>query len=325
MLFLFLAFASGNTYSRYSSNPNSGCSDSLASCYPVIPRPQHIRYGNREISFSDFHLVSNRGAAENEMLIQFLSEQGLVSRANGFPFRFELDSESWENRPEGYALTISDSEVLLSAGNSKGFFYGIQTLKQLFRQNTGFGYLPEVQITDWPAFPIRGFMHDTGRNYQPLAQLKEQIEWLARYKYNVFHWHLTDNPGWRLESKIYPELQSDAAFSREVGKFYSQSELLELLQFCEDRHITLIPEFDIPGHTEAFRRAFGLERMDDPRVGPILKGLIQELLDLANADRLPFIHMGTDEVRNESERVDSAVLNEIKVYLEQRGRSVLVW
>lgn len=320
-----VALTSCSIYSRSTEYVTLVCTDSMALCYPVIPRPQQIEYGNREISFASFHLVSHLRSAENEMWNQFLGAQGLVSQPDGFPFRLELDSEGWENKPEGYTLKISDSEVLLKAGTSSGFFYGIQTLKQLLRMESHIGFLPEVEITDWPAFPIRGFMHDTGRNYQPLSQLKEQIEWLARYKYNVFHWHLTDNPGWRLESKIYPELQADRAFSRDVGKFYSQLEFLELLQFCQDRYITLIPEFDIPGHTEAFRKAFGIQRMDDTRVGPILNRLFQELLDLADADRLPFIHMGTDEVRNELELVDSADLNEIKTYLEQRGRSVLVW
>jgi hypothetical protein len=94
----------------------------MALCYPVIPRPQQIEYGNREISLASFHLVSRLRSAENEMWTQFLTEQGLVSQPEGFPFRFEFDSEGSENKPEGYTLKISDSEVLLRLEPPAAFF-----------------------------------------------------------------------------------------------------------------------------------------------------------------------------------------------------------
>ncbi len=136
--------------------------------------------------------------------------------------------------------------VSIGAFNEKGAFYGVQTLKQVFRHSKGTGILPELYLRDWPSFKIRGFMHDTGRNFQSVALLKEQINILAQYKMNVFHWHLTDDPGWRLESKLYPELRSNRAFSRQQGKFYTQKDFKDILSFCKERNITVIPEFDIP-------------------------------------------------------------------------------
>lgn len=168
-------------------------------------------------------------------------------------------------------------------------------------------------------------MHDTGRNFQSVDQLKEQLDILAKYKYNIFHWHLTDYPGWRLESKLYPELQADSIFSRDVGKYYTQEDFKEILAYCKERHITVIPEFDIPGHTDAFRKAFGFTTMKDERVLPILLDLFDELIGLADAEEMPYIHIGTDEVRNEAEYVEDEMILAIMDHVKNKGREIIVW
>ena len=327
LLFLILPlllFFVGCGFAKGQVNVVERNSDTLAILYPVIPNPQEISYGFGEFRFDQFHIQSEMEFPEIDMLTEFFESQGISPGSAGLSIEFIFQPERWRAQPEGYSLSINEEGVILTAGTTAGFFYGIQTLKQIIRQDAKGGRLPEVALTDWPAFPIRGFMHDTGRNFQPLSQLKEQLEWLARYKYNVFHWHVTDNPGWRLESKKYPELQAAKSFSRSP-EFYTQEEFLELLEFCRVRHITVIPEFDIPGHTEAFRRAFGFERMDDPRAVEVLMDLFQELTTMADAAHMPYIHIGTDEVRSAAEHMAPENLKRIMQYLKEQGREVLVW
>lgn len=297
--------------------------DSIEKKYPIIPTPQEITYGETELFFE---AVSILGAFQSEILklTDFFKNKGIEVSENGLKIEFIQKNISADTNEETYTLSI-DKHITISASTEKGAYYGIQTLKQLLRKNNDKGVLPKLKITDWPAFKIRGFMHDTGRNFQSVELLKEQIEVMAQYKYNVFHWHLTDNPGWRLESKLYPELQSEEVTSRKKGKFYSQEDFKEIVRFCKERKITVIPEFDIPGHTEAFRKALNVETMRDPKVKPILLDLFRELLSLADAIEMPYIHIGTDEVKGNIEAVSNDFLLEIMILIKDSGREVIVW
>lgn len=270
--------------------------------YPIIPTPQEMVYGGKEIFFNTASVLKGDFPNEELLLRNFLKEKGIVSDEEGIQIKFT--KEVTLKNGESYELLIEDKMITITSASAKGAFYGVQTLKQLFRNKNGLGAFPEIDVADWPAFKVRGFMHDVGRNFQSVALLKEQIEVMAQYKMNIFHWHLTDNPGWRLESKIYPELQSDKTSSRNTGKFYTQEDFKDILSFCKERKITVIPEFDIPGHTAAFRRAFDLKSMKEEKVLPILLDLFDELCQLASPEEMPYIHIGTDEVRNKEEYVD---------------------
>lgn len=296
----------------------------MAKTYPVLPFPKEVSYGNELLYFNGIRLCGTVFAAEGGKLIDFFESQHIPTTFDGLSIRFEQNTIPGTTHPEAYELRI-DSTVVLTATTEKGAFYGIQTLKQLVRKKGAQGTLPYVRITDWPTFKIRGFMHDTGRNYQSVAQLKEQIAILALYKYNTFHWHLTDNPGWRLESKKYPQLQYKKAFSRDIGDYYTQADFKEILAYCKDRHITVIPEFDVPGHTDAFRKAFGFKTMKEPRVLPILLDLFEELCNLADAKEMPYIHIGTDEVRHRSEEVSERTILAIMELLKAKNREVITW
>lgn len=228
------------------------------------------------------------------------------------------------NKEEAYQLIVRKDSVVLQAKTHKGLYNGIQTLKQLV-SNNGEPHLHACEITDWPAFKVRGFMIDVGRNFIPLPVLKEILDVMAAYKLNVFHLHLTDNPGWRLESQIYPELTNPESMSRWPGMFYAQDDFLELLEYCRVRNITLIPELDIPGHCEAFRKAFDIDSMSDSRVQPILFDLIDELCILAPAEQMPFIHLGTDEVRHSHERSAPDLIQNLFKKLEAHNREIIVW
>lgn len=292
--------------------------------YPIIPSPQSVNYGIDEVVFNSVSIDFGTFENEGKLLQDFFKDNGIEQNEKGLKVKLIKEDVPEIDNDEGYKLEI-DSIVLLSAKTKKGIFYGIQTLKQIFREKRKQGIFPQLKVTDWPAFKIRGFMHDTGRNFQSVAQLKEQIDVLSNYKMNVFHWHLTDNPGWRLESKRYPELQSNKATSRHKGKFYTLEDFKEILDYCKDRNITVIPEFDIPGHTAAFRRAFDLKSMDNPKVLPILLGLFDELMGLASPEEMPYIHIGTDEVRHKEEQVDDSVILTIMNHIKAQNREVIVW
>jgi len=296
----------------------------LERAYPIIPIPKHIEYGNGTVEFDAFYIRSDDFPKETtQFLHDFLARKGISHSAGGIAIKLQRNRSIGPN-DEAYDLKV-DSMITISAPSKKGAYHAIATLKQLFRQIDRKGNFPLVDVRDWPSFAIRGFMHDTGRNFQSVDQLKEQIEVLANYKYNIFHWHLTDNPGWRLESRKYPQLQSDQAFSRDVGQYYTQEDFKEILAFCKERNITVIPEFDIPGHTEAFRRAFGFRKMNNPEVLSILLDLFDELMSLADADEMPYIHMGTDEVRNRAEEVPKEFIETIALHIQKKNRNVITW
>ncbi len=299
-------------------------STSLNKAYPIIPTPQKISYGKELILFNSVTIISNGFKDEAVILKQFFNENGIKSDSNGILIELNLSNSKIEHSDEAYSLQIDD-KISIDGTSSKGMFYGVQSLKQLVRFSKNKCSVPQIFIKDWPAFKIRGFMYDTGRNYQPIAQLKEQIEVLARYKYNVFHWHLTDNPGWRLESKLYPELQSKNATSRHKGKYYTQDEFKEIVAFCKKRNIIVIPEFDIPGHTEAFRVSLGINSMKESRVLPILIELFDELMSLVSPEDMPYIHIGTDEVRNKEEYVTNDFILELMNHIKSKNRELIVW
>ncbi len=182
-----------------------------------------------------------------------------------FDIRIHRDSEATENsiilkqtdelpEAEGYRLVSRDSCIYIYGGAESGIFYGLQTLKQLLLQ--GNGQIPDMYIEDKPRFKYRGFMLDSGRYFQPVKEIKRIIDLIALHKFNVFHWHLTEDQGWRVEIKKYPLLTQKGArrshtnfgVKAEEG-FYTQEDIREIVDYCHKRFIKVIPEFDIPGHT----------------------------------------------------------------------------
>lgn len=194
---------------------------------------------------------------------------------------------------EAYHLLITKKGILLEATTPKGMYWGRQTLEQLKTTKNKKIYLPQCEITDWPAFRIRGFMHDVGRSFIPVEELKREISLLSRYKINVFHWHLSENQAWRLECKKYPQLNAPENMEREKGKYYTLEEARQLVEFCKQHQVLLIPEIDMPGHSAAFERTFKTD-MQSEKGTQILKDIIDEVC--ATFD-VPYLHIGTDEVQ----------------------------
>lgn len=207
--------------------------------------------------------------------------------------RIVTQIEGAKFQEEAYHLSITKKGILLEATTPKGMYWGRQTLEQLKYTKNKKTWVPQCDITDWPAFRIRGFMHDVGRSYIPLEELKREISLLSRYKINVFHWHLTENQAWRLECKKYPQLNAPENMEREKGKFYTLDEARQLVEFCKQHQVLLIPEIDMPGHSAAFERTFKTD-MQSEKGTLILKDIIDEVC--ATFD-VPYLHIGTDEVQ----------------------------
>jgi len=171
---------------------------------------------------------------------------------------------------EGYELSISPEGVKLKASRGPGFFLGLQSLTQLLSASPDF---PCCQIIDEPRFKWRGLHLDAGRFFQPLGDVKKHLDLMARHKYNVLHWHLTEDQGWRIEIKKYPRLTEVGSRRKETlwghmatrkkifdgrphGGFYSQDDIREIVQYGRDRNIMIVPEIDMPGHGQAAIAAY---------------------------------------------------------------------
>ncbi|MBO5940407.1 MAG: family 20 glycosylhydrolase [Kiritimatiellae bacterium] len=224
---------------------------------------------------------------------------------------------------EAYILDVAADGVTITASDLRGERYARTTLDQLLK--LGNGKAQCCRITDWPMFRWRGFLNDTGRNYLEMEGLKAILDVMAMYKMNIFHWHLTDYHGWRLESKKYPCLQRPEAILRQKGKYYTQEQFKEIVAYAWERGITVMPEFDVPGHSLAFRIGMGIGTMREPGTEIVISDLIKELCSLAPAEVMPFIHLGTDEVRTYPEYCDLSWLTLWTKTVNDCGRKAVVW
>ncbi len=219
-----------------------------------------------------------------------------------------------QNENEAYQLSVTENLVKITANTPHGIFNGIQTLKQLSRDKTS---IDACSITDWPAFSWRGYMIDVGRNYMSMPLLKQQIEVMAAYKMNIFHFHPTEDIAWRIESKLYPELVSPETMLRNKGMYYSETEIKELIQYCKERHITFVPEIDMPGHSAAFERAMKVNMQSEEGL-KIVKNILKEFCTTYD---VPYIHIGADEVKITNKNF----IPEVTAYIESFGKKVIGW
>lgn len=226
---------------------------------------------------------------------------------------------------EAYVLELTGEGITITYSGERGRIWAMRTLEQIERFCGG-KRLPCCRIVDWPEYPVRGFMHDSGRNFLETEDVKGVIEAMSRAKMNFFHWHFTEYYGWRLESRIYPQLQDSSSFYiRDIGRYYTQEEFREVVDFAAERGVTVVPEFDIPGHALAFRRAFGFKTMRDEGVQEVLCNLIDELCSLVPAEKMPYIHLGTDEARLEEEFVPEGWMRPLVDKVHENGRTVVGW
>ena len=156
------------------------------------------------------------------------------------------------NEDESYQLIITSNKIIINAANDLGALHGLETLLQLLQNNSTSYYFPVVEISDSPRFTWRGLMIDAARHFQPVDVIKRNLDAMASMKMNVFHWHLADDQGWRIQLKNHPKLTELAS----DGYFYTQEEIKNIVKYADERGILVIPEIDVPGHASALLTAY---------------------------------------------------------------------
>ena len=245
----------------------------------VIPQPQEIVLARDTTPFIIDRSTTIVYPATNEkmhrtadFLATFIKEmtgtEVRVSDKEKSSNAIILAVDSTMGHPEGYKLQITPEKVLLTGGSEAGVFYGIQTIHKalpILKDGKVAAALPAGTVTNFPRFRYRGFMIDVGRHFFPVSYLKQMIDLMALHNINYFHWHLTEDQGWRIEIKKYPKLTEigskrdstiiDWETKKFDGKphsgFYTQDEAREIVRYAADRFITVVPEIDLPGHTTA--------------------------------------------------------------------------
>ena len=265
----------------------------------LIPLPQFVKYTKEDFSlnkcagiFINNNSLRSEAAGWNKMIDKNIPVK-LVSKAlkkDNYSIELNLGKVVVDfGNDEAYHLIVRSNSIRLTANTTHGIFNGLQTLYQLIGSN---GLIAGCDITDFPAYQWRGYMIDVGRNFQSVEQIKQQIDIMSKYKLNVFHFHLTEDIAWRLQIKNYPQLTSPEFMLRDKGKYYSIAQMKDLIQYCKERFITLVPEIDMPGHSKAFTRAMGVDMQSDSG-SRIIKNIISEICTTYD---LSYLHIGADEV-----------------------------
>ena len=218
---------------------------------------------------------------------------------------------------EAYRLDVETNSIRIEAITPVGVIRAAQTLQQLAEGYRSRSAIEAVRITDWPAFKIRGFMHDVGRTYIPVEELKRQLQLLSRFKVNTFHMHLTDNQAWRFEVAPYPQLTDATTMTRDAGNYYTQQECRELEEYAFHHGITIIPEIDILSRCAAFRRAMKHPAQTKQSISE-LKTIMNEIV--GTFVHAPYIHLGTDRVSD----CDPDLLPAVTDWIHQLGRKTIV-
>ncbi|WP_066318196.1 beta-N-acetylhexosaminidase [Aquimarina aggregata] len=313
----------------------------------VMPIPKDTKIGVGSFIIQENFTVAIQDTSNKRIynattrFIRRLSNETGVFLNHGFPLTIT------ENKPslhisydrigelklfedESYNLEVTNQSIKLHAVTDIGVLRGLETLYQLLNFETNHFYIPSIKIIDAPRFPWRGLMIDVARHFQPVDVLKRNLDAMSAVKLNVFHWHLTDDQGFRVESKTHPklhELGSD-------GQYYTQQQIKEVISYAGDKGIRVIPEFDVPGHATAILTAYPeiasknesytIERnagIFDPTLDPtnektyeVLSDLFEEMTQLFPDE---YVHIGGDE--NEGKHWSEN--DDIKEFMNKKGFS----
>jgi hexosaminidase len=321
----------------------------------IIPQPVHVEpqkgyftMDTRTVILTDDH--SFQEAREVRRILSVITGYDLQvctgERPGTKSIEIHVGPSYRDLGEEGYQLTATPEKVYIRAPHTSGLFYGAQTFMQLLKLNDEHDrsadtfHVPCVDIRDYPRFSWRGAMLDVSRHFMPPEFLKKFIDLLAMHKLNTLHIHLTDDQGWRIEIKKYPKLTEVGAWREETlighrldtpqrfdgiphGGYYTQVTLREIVKYAEDRHITIVPEIDMPGHTQAAIASYpalgtttenvsvsttwGISKnILNPSEETIrfMQDVIEEVLQLFPSN---YIHLGGDEVDPEQWRCDPYV------------------
>lgn len=291
----------------------------------LLPTPKIIN--EAEGYFSLKRKIRIEDATGNQLLKYFAAKHTLITeRADAPVICVEIvpdiagsyDYPLYGYPNEAYTLKITPDEIAIKAITHTGVTRAVQTLAQLAQGYDTTPSLECVEIIDWPAFKLRGLMHDVGRSYIPMSEIKHEIDLLSQFKINTFHFHLTENQAWRFQVKRYPQLTADSSMTRFAGMFYTQEECRELEEFATARGVTIIPEIDMPGHSQAFKRAMGHSMQSEQGVNELLH-ILEEVA--ATFPAAPYIHIGADE----ESITYPGFLKTMTDKVHSLGKKVIVW
>lgn len=257
----------------------------------LIPKPSNLT--NAEGQFildSSVQIILNDTKGESQAAVQifkdFLLKSGValksIKSSNSKPIFVNINEDlKAELGAEGYQMQVSKAQIVLNASTNAGIFNGLQSLRQLVESsligegNQKIAQIPACKITDTPRFAWRGLMLDVSRNFFTVEEVKAYIDMMSRFKFNVLHWHLTDDEGWRIEIKSLPKLTEVGAWRVErngrfgenrpfpkpgekatVGGFYTQEQIKDVVAYAAQRNVTIVPEIDVPGHSMAALAAY---------------------------------------------------------------------
>lgn len=356
---------------------------------PVIPLPQHVQMqeGHFELNARTRIFAMDAGAQDNARILQQAVKQALglelplvlgmpdAKAKNLLMFSDAVKSETQTNR-EAYRLQISPQRVVL-AGSATGQFYAVQSLLQLLPSKKSKQVkLVALQIDDAPRFVWRGMHLDVGRHMSSVAFIKKLLDQMAQLKMNTFHWHLTEDQGWRIEIKRYPKLTQIGGYRKETmkdrhfkpyigdgeayGGFYTQEQIKEVIAYAAQRHIMVVPEIELPGHSQAALAAYPelactpgpfdvattwgvFEDIYCPSEATFqfLENVLTEVMDLFPA---PYVHIGGDEapktrwkasalaqevmrregLKNEEE-LQSYFIRRVEKFINSKGKRLIGW
>lgn len=340
----------------------------------ILPTPMQVKLTDSKFVFKKQLKVAY--SSENKESAYYLAEKlkkyiqiKLVESNSG---DIILNNKLKQNNlgREGYELSIKKNRIEIRSNTSAGSFYGIQSLLQLLpyqvQSQKNFHLVGTringLEVVDKPKYQWRSFMLDSGRQYQSLEFIKRYLDHIAMLKMNVFHWHLTEGQGWRIEIKKYPkltEIGSQVAHSKEQKGYYSQQEIKDIVDYAKRLHITVVPEIDVPGHSEAALIAYpemtcfketpksvmeftpylfcgGREETYE-----FIQGILDEVCELFPSE---YIHLGGDEAPKDHWNKCTDCQNKIRhenlqnthnlqlyfssrltKYLKTKGKKVIFW
>ena len=302
----------------------------------IIPQPSYIqeKQGTFDLAHNNNILYVGKQPEVNQIIDNFmeqmLGDYGLSLQTNKSKKAGILLQDKKSLGEEAYELSVAANKVVIKASTPAGFFYALRTVNQLILADENHTSLPCILVKDAPRFSYRGFLIDAGRYYLPLKDVKKAIDLAANYKLNRFHWHLTDDQGWRLEIKKYPRLtekgsvRSNSAIGtwdqyyprhydgKEHSGYYTQDEIRDIVRYATDRQITIVPEIEMPGHALAALSAYpeyacsfhsSLDLMagagisdqvycPKPQTFRFIKDILTEVASLFPGE---YIHIGGDE------------------------------
>jgi hexosaminidase len=238
----------------------------------VIPQPAYMRVGNGSYALPHVVTIAASKAAERDVagqLSDFFRKRGLAAtivpkNAAHATVRLSVIAGDKALGTEGYHLRVARDGIGITANTGAGIFYGFQTLRQLFPAPPATANaLPYIVITDRPAYRWRGVMLDVSRHFFPVSFVEQYIDIASTYKLNTFHWHLTDDQGWRIQIKTYPRLTTVGScgdYDHKLGsgpcRYYTQRQIREVVAYAKKRYVTVIPEIEMPGHSRAATTAY---------------------------------------------------------------------